>query len=88
MSVFQTGSRAASLTGPATLLREVAPDDARDLPEGATRSLFVGVGGDVSVVDSSGVTTRLASASNQYHPIRVVRVLSTGTTAAGIVALY
>jgi hypothetical protein len=81
-------SRAASQSGPASMLRLVTPDDATDLPDGPTRSLFVGVGGTLTVTDLQGRVTTLRSAPHQYHPIRVSRVLATGTTASEIIALY
>lgn len=80
--------RAASTIGPARALVPVIPDDAADLPKGVTRSLFVGEAGLVAVIDSAGNTAVLSSAAHQYHPIQVRRVMASGTTAAGIVALY
>lgn len=88
MSVHKPGSRAASITGPIERLDPVTPNDAADLPLGLTRALFVGVGGNVAVVDLHGTVVTLASADSQYHPLRVARVLASGTTATGVVALY
>jgi hypothetical protein len=88
MTVSDFTDRAQSQTGPASLLRPVVPDDAADLPDGAARSLFVGGGGALAVVDISGRTATILSAPYQYHPIRVRRVLATGTTATAILALY
>jgi hypothetical protein len=39
-------------------------------------------------MDSRGVTVAFQSGDSQYHPISVRRVLQTGTTATGVVALY
>lgn len=80
--------RAASPIGPARALVSVIPSDAADLPNGVTRSLFVGEAGLVAVIDADGNTAVLSSAAHQYHPIQVRRVLAAGTTAAGIVAPY
>lgn len=80
--------RAASAVGPATGLSPVTPSDTADLPDGATRSLFVGTAGSVAVLDMQGNPATLTSGPSQYHPVRVQRVLATGTTATGIVALY
>lgn len=88
MTVSDFADRAQSQTGPASLLRPVIPDDAADLPEGVARSLFVGGGGALAVVDVSGRTATILSAPHQYHPIRIRKVLATGTTATAIVALY
>ena len=80
--------RAASPIGPARALVAVTPNDAADLPNGLTRSFFVGEAGLVAVIDAAGNTAVLSSAAHQYHPVQIRRVLATGTTAAGIVALY
>jgi hypothetical protein len=39
-------------------------------------------------MDQSGGVAAFTSGDTQYHPISVRRVLATGTTASGIVALY
>lgn len=80
--------RTASLVGTALKIVPVTPDDAADLPQGATRALFVGGAGSIAVVDSLGNFATLPSAATQYHPISVRRVLSSGTTATEIFALY
>jgi hypothetical protein len=79
---------AAGLSGPADDLHAVTPDDGADLPGGVCRSIFVGVGGNVVLRDKHGHEVTLVSADSQYHPIRPARVLATGTTATGILALY
>lgn len=81
-------TRATSQTSPAATLCAVVPNDDADLPEGLTRALYVGVGGDLRVMDGRGNVVTLTTSSTQYHPIRVRRVFSAGTTASKIVALY
>ncbi len=81
-------SQSAGLTAPAQRLVAVTPDDATDFAEGLSRGLFVGGAGSVSVQDAHGNIADLESSAGQYHPIRVIRVRSTGTTATGLVALY
>ena len=76
------------LESPADRLETVTPADGADLPGGLTRALFVGTSGSVVAQDRHGTTVTIASGASQYHPIRVARVLATGTTATGIVALY
>jgi hypothetical protein len=88
MSDSDFSGRAMSQDAPAIRLVPVVPDDAADLPGGLSRALYVGAAGVVVVTDTVGNTVPLTSAAAQYHPIRVRRVLATGTTAAGIVALY
>lgn len=71
----------------------VTPADATDLPFApqtmGTRALFVTVGGNVSVNLAGGGTAVLTGlVAGQVLPISVTRVLATGTTATGILALY
>jgi|AACY02.3.fsa_nt_gi hypothetical protein len=80
--------RSMSQTGSAVAMVAVAPDDHVDLPDGPCRGLFVGVGGDLCVHDMRGIAVTLVSGDTQYHPIMVKRVLASGTSAAGVVALY
>lgn len=77
----------SGLQAPATNAFAVVPDDAVDLAE-TTRAVYVGVGGNVAVLmrDGNAVTFR-----NVYDgallPIRVARILATGTTASDILGL-
>lgn len=88
MSANNFSGRAKSVEGPSDIFAAVAPDDAGDLPLGLTRALFVGEAGVVTVHDARGVAVSFTSGDGQYHPLRVRRVLASGTTAIGIVALY
>ena len=66
----------------------VTPSDTVDLAEGC-RALYVGVAGNVTVILSdmaSGVL--FSNLPVGIHPIQVKRVLSTGTAATNMVALY
>lgn len=74
-------------TAPARNAVAVTPADVGTIP--ATRGLYVGVSGDVKVVMSSLETvTFVGLAAGVVHPLSVVRVFNTGTTATNIVALY
>lgn len=88
MSRREFDSRAQHQAGPIDRLAPVTPSDIDDLPNGLTRGLFVGVPGVLTVFDRHGGMAELVSGAGQYHPVRVKRVLATGTTASGIVALY
>lgn len=88
MSNASSALRAASATGPASRLSAIAPSDSDDLPFGICRSLDVGNAGDVVVRDAHGNQVTIASGPGQYHPVQVTRVLSSGTTASGLIALY
>jgi hypothetical protein len=88
MSNLTFKNRAASVSGPAERFVAVAPNDTAPLPGGTSRGLHVTVAGTLSVADADGNVVTIASGAGQYHPLRVARVLATGTTAGGIVALY
>jgi hypothetical protein len=76
-----------SLSGPAAHAFSVTPNDASDLAE-TTRALYVGAAGSVAAVMASGATVTFASVpSGTTLPVRVTRVLATGTTATTILAL-
>ncbi len=79
--------KGTELNSPASRIITVAPQNS-DLPNGVTRALYVGAAGNVAVVDKFGNASVIISGPNQYHPVRVARVSSTGTTATGILALY
>lgn len=75
---------------PARNLRSVAPHASNNLPDGACRALWVGTGGDISIIsasDDSAVT--LANVPDgTLLPISAKAVRVSGTTADDIVALY
>jgi hypothetical protein len=82
-------NHARSLTGPLTNAVAITPHDSNDLAQ-TTRGLYVGVAGNVRVIfagDTEAVTLT-GLAAGMVHPFRVTRVLSTSTTATGIVGLY
>lgn len=64
----------------------VTPSDATILE--VTRSLYVGVTGDLAVHTADGQTITFKNAAVGYHPLQVDQVMSTGTTASQIIALY
>ena len=74
---------------PATKLRAVTPADGTDLPGGICRALFVGTAGDLVLIASEDEDAVLVpSVPAGILPVSTKRVLATGTTASGIVALY
>lgn len=76
------------LTSPAVSGASVVPNDSLPLTQ-VTRALYVGTGGDLAVELSSGMQVTLNAVSGgAIQPLRVRRVLATGTTAGGIVALW
>jgi hypothetical protein len=74
---------------PSGMLRAVTPDNDDDLPDGITRGLYVGVAGNIGVVDATGGSATIVGAqAGQILPLKVRRVTVTNTTATDIVALY
>jgi hypothetical protein len=53
-----------------------------------TRSLYIGTGGTVVVRMARGTTATFTNVAAGIFPVQVDQVLSTGTTASGILALY
>lgn len=63
----------------------VTPNDSVDLSEGVCRSIYVGSSGALAVQYENGQTDTLVNfAAGIWHPMRVIRVLATGTTATDI----
>lgn len=80
-------ARLGSPDWPATTAEVVVPGDSTDLVN-VSRALWVGLGGDLTVIMQSGATVTFANvADGSLLPIRVTRVKSTGTTAASILGL-
>jgi hypothetical protein len=66
---------------------DIVPDDVVDLPN-ATRALVLASGGDVSVILRNGDAITLPGlTAGVVYPVRVSRVLVTGTTATGLKGL-
>ena len=76
-----------SLSGPALHAFAVTPHDSNPLAE-TTRALYVGSAGSIAVVMASGASVNFAVVpSGTVLPVRVTRVMSTGTSAADILGL-
>lgn len=77
-----------SLSDPADNAATVTPSDSTDLAN-TSRSLYVGGYGNVAVIMKNGTTLTFFNVnSGSLLPVRVTRVLVTGTTATNIVALW
>lgn len=75
------------LTSPAREAAEITPDDATDLAV-PTRAIFVGEVGNLAVQMLSGQTVTFSNMqAGIIYPLRVARVLATGTTATGLLGL-
>jgi hypothetical protein len=75
--------------GPGRSAEAISPDDDNELAF-ITRGLYVGTSGDVAVVLAAATdpVTFGALAAGVVHPLRVRKVLETGTSASGIVGVY
>lgn len=80
-------NRAQSLEAPASHGFDVTPNDSADLVE-ISRAIYVGTGGAISLVLSSGAALNLANVANgSILPLRVKAIKATGTSASDIVGL-
>jgi hypothetical protein len=76
------------ILNPSQDIQAVTPSDSAALP-GLTRFLYIGVTGDVTVIDNNANTTLFkAVPAGGILPIAVTKVKATGTTATYIVAGY
>ena len=73
-------------TTPAVGLVAITPNDSADLAT-QVRMIYVGTGGDVSVIDTLGTTVvhKNVLGGTYLGPFWVARVKATGTTAADMV---
>lgn len=78
--------REPSLSGPATDLVPVTPDDTADLPSVAL-ALYVEGGGALALTTQTGAVRSVTVADFAILPVAVRRVRATGTTATGIHAM-
>lgn len=74
------------IESPATDGEAVTPSDTLDLAK-VSRALYVGTGGTLKVTMASGAELVFGAIAAGWHPLRVKRVWSTGTSATGIVAV-
>lgn len=76
---FQPG-----LSGPVIAGETLIPDDATDLAF-ATRGIYIGASGDLAVELVSGDTVLLRNVqAGILYPLRIKRVLASGTTAGDL----
>ena len=85
IDTFDAYSR--GLESPLSSATEITPDDVNDLSH-VSRAVFVGGGGDLQVTMQDGQTVTFGALAPGWHPIRVRRILATGTTASAIVVCW
>ena len=82
---FQTSS--PSLAGPASHGFAVTPSDSTLLSE-TTRGIYVGTTGNIAALMLSGASVTFASVpAGAVLPVRLTKILATGTTAGSIIGL-
>lgn len=79
-------NRTSSLSGPATDILPVAPNDSADLSEVAI-ALYIETGGTLSLVTARGGARNVSVADKSILPVGVRKVNATGTSATGIHAM-
>lgn len=76
------------LSSPAGNAATVSPHDTTPLAD-TSRAIYIGTAGNLAMTFIGGQSVTLTNvAAGQIYPFRVTHVLSTGTTAGGIVALW
>lgn len=77
-----------SLSGPVSNAVPIVPDDDVDI-DVVSRCVYVGSAGNLAVIMNSGQSVVFVGVNaGTFLPIRVDRVLATGTTAGDILNLY
>ena len=79
-------NRTSSLSGPATDILPVTPNDSSDLSEVAI-ALYVETGGTLSLVTARGASRTVTVADRSILPVGVRKVNAAGTSATGIHAM-
>lgn len=79
--------RSSGLESPGYDAVSVTPSDSSNLPV-TSRALYIGTSGDLRVIVGSGSTVTFVNVPEGILPMRVSRVLASGTTAADIVAVW
>lgn len=89
MPAVDTAPGASSgVAGPAANAVAVTPNDTTDLGF-VTRAIFCGGAGTIAVnMAATGANVSFTVAAGQILPIRVARILATGTSATNVVALW
>lgn len=78
---------ASDIGAPFTGAASVTPNDSTPLTNAAV-ALYIGVTGDVAVTTLEGNNVTFTNVAVGWLPVRCTHVLSTGTTATGIIAGY
>lgn len=83
----QFAGYAGSLDDPASTCRPIEPSDSTAL-EDLCRAIYIGNAGSLRLIDASGnIVVFEGLVGGSILPVRARQVLSTGTTATGLVAM-
>jgi hypothetical protein len=74
--------------GPGDFHAAITPSDTVNIPTGWTRSIYVGVTGDVALVDQNDAVVVWKAVPVGILPMRAKRINSTATTATNMVAIW
>lgn len=75
------------LESPLTNAIEITPSDVDDLLN-VTRAVHLGIAGSLRVTMKSGQVVTFSSIDAGWHPLRIVRIHETGTTASGFIGAW
>lgn len=67
---------------------DVTPSDTVNLPNGATEAILIDADAVVKVTYANGVIDTLSLAGGIWHPMNVLRIWASDTTATDIKAAY
>lgn len=88
MAAADLANKSNNVVDPASNAAAVTPNDSTDLAA-TSRALFVGGAGNIAVTMAGGQSiTFTGVTAGAVLPIRVTRILLTGTTATNIVAVW
>jgi hypothetical protein len=88
MAAVDLSNKSNNVVDPGSNAAAVTPNDSTDLTY-TTRALFVGGAGNIAVTMAGGQSVTFTGVTaGALLPIRVTRVLSTGTTATTITAIW
>jgi hypothetical protein len=87
--IISSGKQESTMSSvPAVMHRVVSPSNTDNLPDGRCRALYVGVGGNVSVILNGVTCVYQGVPSGSVLPINADRVTIANTSASAIIALY
>ena len=85
---FSPSTPGTDTAGPGQAIVSVTPSDTADLVYGQCRAMHANVAGNIAFWDGRGNPVTLTVVAGMPLPYAARRILSTGTTATGIHAVY